>query len=263
MSGGASSSSDRGAALAAWLALTAPGALVTCAVITLALVGAHRYMPWIVISPAVRQAAVALLIVHVVVTIAVVLWPGRWWTAFLFLGLLAADALLCGMLVGAEGRGPAALLAFGVLVISLEVGGWLGAALSVVAVSSGAVAAIWWGIGCPLVLPAALSFPTALAVETSFAGGAMLSAPVASFPTTLSVETSIVGVPGVTFPTGLSVETWMAGMPAFASPGELFIPVLSVVLAALCLGLTTSMWRVRRARTAVAASIVSAARVLP
>jgi uncharacterized membrane protein YhhN len=96
-----------------------------------------------------------------------------------------------------------------------------------------------------VLLPTPLSFPTIMQVETSFAGGPAMTVPVASFPATLSVE------------------TWIAGLPAFATAAELFVPTLALVLVALCLGSSTTMWRVRRARTAVAASIVAAARVSP
>ena len=243
---GAGNVSGRGEAIAAWLTLTAPGALVTCAIIMLALLGAPRLTPLVIVSPAVRHVAATLLLLHVALTGVLALKPGQRLVALLFLGLLAADALLCGMLFRASHEGLAPLLACAVLVISLEAGGWPAAAMTVVATGAGAIAAAWWGIHAALFVPAAVSFPTTLAVETSFAGGAVVAAATA---------------PALTFPTTLSVETWMGGTPALAAPEELFIPTLALVLAALCLGLTTSLWRVRKARTVVAASIVAAARV--
>ena len=129
--------------------------------------------------------------------------------------------------------------------MSLEAGGWLAATASVVAASIGAIAAVWWGLGTTVLVPTPYRFRRCWRSKPSFAGGAAITSPVAAFPTTLSVE------------------TWIGGLPAFATAEEVFVPTLAVVLVALCLGLTTTMWRVRRARTAVAASIVAAARVLP
>ena len=237
--------SDWRQAVAAWLTLTAPGALVTCAIITFALLLVNELTPLVVVAPAVRRVAAAVLLMHSAMTLMLVLLPGRWLLALCFLGLLASDALLCGLLLSGDTRGPGPLLASAVVITSLEVGGWLAAAISVAATALGAATAAWWGIGGAALLHAAVSFPTTLSIETSFAGHAVTAVQDPSFRTTLSVE------------------TWIAGMPAFASAEELFVPMLVAVLAALCLGLATSLWRVRRARTAVAASIVAAARLTP
>jgi hypothetical protein len=260
--------SGRREAVAAWLTLTAPGALVTCAVMTVALIAVPQLTPWVSVGAGVRRVAAVLLLIHAAVTLAIVLKPGHWPLALLFLGLLALDALLGGLLIGAQPHAAAALIAVAVLVISLEVGGWLAASLSVVATGVGAAAAVWWEIGSGLLLQAAVSFPTMLAVETSFAGRAALAAPAAAVPTVLTVETLVAGVPAVDSPamplgTVLSVETRYADAPAFASAEEVFVAALAIALVALCLGLGTSVWRVRRARSAVAASIVAAARVAP
>jgi len=237
--------SARRAALAAWLGLTAPGALVTCAVIVLAVLVANLCTPVVVVTPAARQACVVLLFCHVAMTLALALRPGRWVPAVLFQGLLGADALFCGLTIDTTWHGPAPLFVLAVLVMSLATGGRLTFATSTIAASVGVIVAVWRGIGTTMLTPTPLSFPTRMAVETSFAGAPATSIPVASLPTTLSVE------------------TWIAGQPAFATTEELFVPTLALVLVALCLGLTTTMWRVRRARTAVAAAIVAAARVSP
>jgi hypothetical protein len=241
MSPGGTDGRLRREAVAAWLALTAPGALVTCATITLALVLVPVITPLVVVSPAVRYGAGGLLLLHAAVTGILVLTPSQW-MALLFLALLAADALLCGALLSAQWHGPAPLFAFAVVVISLEVGGWVAAAICVVGTAVGVVAATWSGIASMVLVPAAMSFPTTLAVETSFGG-------------------SVVAGATTSQPTALSVETWIGGMPAFASWEELLVPTLTLVLAALYLGLATSLWRVRKARSAVAASIMAAARV--
>jgi hypothetical protein len=261
MSADARRTGSRRDAVAAWLALTAPGALVTCAIISLALLLIPELTPRVIVPPAVRYAAAGLLLVHAALTGVLVLKPGQWLVALLFLFLLATDAGLCGVLLNGPEHRLALLVAVAVLVMSLEVGGWLAAALTVAATAVGTGVAAVWGISSALVVPIAVAFPTTLAVETSFAGHAVVAAPAVSFATRLSVDTSRAGVPALTFPTVLSVETWVAGGPAFASPEGLFIPGLALVLVALCLGLATSLWRVRKARTAVAASIVAAARV--
>lgn len=233
----------RRAAGAAWVALTAPGALVSCATLTLALLVVPRVTPLVVVAPVAQHVAALLLLLHAAVTGVLVLRPGGS-LALLFVALLVADAVLCGVLLGAQRHGPASLLTCAVLVISLEVGGGGAAAVCAIAAAVAALAAAGWGSDAAVFVPAAMSFPTTLAVETSFAG-AVVVAPVTSLPTTLSVE------------------TWMGGVPAFASWEELFVPTLALVLAALCLGLATSAWCVRKARTAVAASIVATARVTP
>ncbi len=253
-------------AVAAWLALTAPGALLTCAVISGAVAMAPHLAPWVAVPEDVGRAAALLLVIHAAVTLAIVLKPGRWRLALLFLGLLAVDAVLGGLLVGAQPHGAAAGIAVAVLVMSFKVGGWLAASVSVVATGIGVAAAVWWGIGHGLLLQAAISCPTTLAVETSFPGSTVIAARAAAAPTALSVETFVGGAPArrssvVSFPTVLSVDTQFAGAPAFASAEEVFVPALTVVLIALCLGLGASVWRVRRARSAVAAAIVAAARV--
>jgi hypothetical protein len=217
--------------------------LVTCAVIVLAGLTAHLYTPVIVVAPAVRHWSAALLCLHCMVTAALARWPDRWALAVVFRGLLAVDALLCGLVMDVDSHGPAPLLVVAVLVVSLEAAGWMAAATSMLAASVGAGAAVWWGVGTTLLLPTPLSFPTRLAVEVALAGDPAMHLWIAPFPTTLSVE------------------TWIAGLPAFAGPAELFEPTLALVLLALCLGLTTMMWRVRKARSAVARAMASAARV--
>lgn len=226
---------------AAWLAVTAPGALVTCGIITLALLLVPVITPLVVVSPAVRYGAAALLVLHGAVIGILALTRGQR-MALLFVALLAADALVCGALLGVQWHGPAPLFACAVVVISLAVGGWLGAAVCIVATAVGVVAATWSGIAGTVLAPAAMSFPTTLEVETSFGGAAVAG-------------------PATSQSTALSVETWIGGMPAFASWEELLVPTLVLVLGALYLGLATSLWRVRKARSAVAASIVAAARV--
>jgi hypothetical protein len=248
-------------AAAAWLALTAPGALVTCAIVTLALLVVPTLTPLVVVPRGVQLGAAGLLLAHAGVTVLLDLRPGRTWEAVVFLSLLGLEALLCGMLLAGPQDGLTPLLACAILVMSLEVGGWLTAGLSVAASVLGALAATWWGISVALVMPVAASLPTTLAVETSFAGAAVIMAPPVAFSSAINVNAAPAAAPAATFSTQLSVETWMAGGPAFASPQELFVPALALVLVALCLGLATSTWRVRRARAAVAASIVAAARV--
>jgi len=241
MSPGTPDGRVRREAVAAWLALTAPGALVTCAAITLALVLVPVFTPLVVVSPAVRYGAAALLLLHGAVVGLLVRAPGQS-MALLFLTLLTTDGLLCGGLLHAQWHGPASLVALAVFVISVDVGGWVAAAISAVATAVGVFAAAWSGIQITVLAGVAMSFPTTLSVETSF-GGAVVAGPAPSRST------------------ALSVETWMGGVPAFASWEELFVPTLVLVLAALYLGLATSLRRVRKARSAVAASIVAAARV--
>lgn len=245
MNGNTQRRSDRRKAVAAWCALTAPGVLITCAILTVTLLVVTRVTPLVAVPRAVRNVAATLLVLHAAVTFLLWLKPASWSVAVLFLGVLATDGLLCGVLLGANHAGPAPLLAVAVLVMSLEVGGWRAAVSGVVACAVGAGAAVWWGVATTLFLATGSPFATTLAIETSFAGTVVNAPPVTAYPTLLSVETSF------------------GGVPAFATSEELFVPALALVIAALCLGLAMSVWRVRRVRTAVAAAIVAAARVTP
>src|SRR5438876_11643433 len=103
---------------AAWLALTAPGLLVSRSCITLALIGAPLLTPFVYVDAVVRGTAAALLLAHVITTGLALQYPGTWSSAALY-GLLAADALLCGALLGAHRPLVGAGLPLAVLILAM------------------------------------------------------------------------------------------------------------------------------------------------
>lgn len=255
------------AAFAAWLALTAPGALVTHVILLGALVAVPWFTPLVRVSLVARSAAAVLCGLQLAGTVLLLRQArSRVWSLFV-LGLLGVEGLLCGWLITAEPYRLGLLLAVAVLVTSLEVGGGSAALLGLVAVGIGAGVGQWWGSAAGLLLPTTMHFPTTLSVDTTFAGTPVLTGPAWSFPTTLSVETVLnraaAAGSSMSFATTLDVETMFGGRPAMLLGDELVLPLAALVLLALSGGMAVTLWRLRKVRIAVAASIVAAARVAP
>jgi hypothetical protein len=244
---------------AAWLALTAPGLLVSRSCITLALLCAPLLTPIVYVEGTVRRAAAALLLAHLVTTGLALQYPGRSSSVALY-ALLGLDALLCGALLGVHGTllwagVPLALL---VLALGLEAAGPAAVVGCTLALALGAAASPWFGITRPLVFAPAVVFPTFLSVESSYAGAPVIATDAVSFPTVLSVEPTFGGAPAAAgseyaVPTVLTPETEFAGVSAVGSSTPLVVPAVLLVLGAITVGCAVSLWRVRRV-AAVASS---------
>lgn len=230
-------------AVASWLVLTAPGILLALLLLALAVVATPWITSFVLVAPGVRAAAAALLLAHGGAII-LVLRRGRLWpAAAAFLTVLALDGFCAGLLLGADLQlgSPAVSICLALLAMSLMAGGWRVGLGSGLAVCAGIETAMYRGLG-PLVLSPVMSVPTTLSVETSFANAPAVMPP--SFLTTLSVETLYGGSP----------------VAAFSSSVPLFMPVLAIMLLAICLGAGLNLLRARKARAAVAATIVAAHR---
>jgi hypothetical protein len=127
--------------------------------------------------------------------------------------------------------------------VSLCGGGWRTALTAVLASVAGVTLGLWHHFTGPLLACPAFSFPTILSIETAFAG--------------VSPIVPVV----VSFPGALSVETFLAGVPFQASTAPLFMPALTIVLAALVVGLGANMLWVRKAKADVIELIVAAGRL--
>lgn len=266
MNPGVSNHDIAGDGTAAWLTLTAPGLLLTCGIVALALSIAPALTTAVFVAPVVRTAAVVLLLLHVVSTVLMV-WRSRRWPKAILLGLLGIDALLCGVLAGAERQllGPAVALVVAGLAVSLAAGGGRALLCGAVVAGIGAGMAILSGTPAPVAFLPRLAFHTALSVEAGFAGVPAVDPTLPSFATTLRVETSFAGASAidaavVSLPTRLSVETAFGVVPARAWSLPLFMPALAVTLVAVCIGAAASLLRLRTARSAVAAAMVAAGR---
>jgi hypothetical protein len=236
---------------ATWLAAVAPGIFLTCSLVLLALILAPWVISAVYVAAAARAVAAGMLLVHIAATVLTLSRSGLRSVALL-LALLAADALLAGTVIAADTSllGPGAAIALLVLMLGFEAAGWMGALGGVAFVAIG-IGGASFTAGGPLLLMSHWSFPTALSVETSFAGvsAGPTAAPV--FPTALSVETFFAGVPVARapadgFPTALMIETSFAGAPTSGSSGALFVPALGIVLTALCVGGAVNLLRLRR-----------------
>jgi hypothetical protein len=234
----------RHAAVASWLALTAPGFLFAQATLALVLVLTPWLTAFVYVAPSVQVVAAALLLVHCVSAVAMTANPRHWPLTVVAFMLLVLDAVLCGFLIAgsAHPRGAAAPVAIVALVVSLGAGGWLAALVSMMGTVVGVAVGAWMHIAAPLLACPALSFSTRLSIETSYAG----------VPAT---------VPTVSFPSTLSIETLLAGVPFEASTTPLFMPALTIALAAVCVGLGVNLVRVGKAKAGVMELIVAAGRL--
>jgi hypothetical protein len=230
-------------AVASWLVLTAPGILLPLLLLALAVVATPWITSFVLVAPGVRATAAALLLAHGGVIILVLRRGRQWPAAAAFLTVLALDGFCAGMLLGADLQlgSPAVSICLALLAMSLMAGGWRVGLGSVLAVCAGIETAMYRGLE-PLVLSPVMSVPTTLSVETSFANAPAVMPP--SFLTTLSVETLYGGSP----------------VAAFSSSAPLFMPVLAIMLLAICLSAGLNLLRARKAGAAVAATIVAAHR---
>jgi hypothetical protein len=256
---------ERREALASWLALTAPGMLLTAGSITLPMVAAPWLLASVFVAPSVRTIGAALLVAQCLIAILVMTQDDRWPAAMALLSLLAVDAVGAGVLLGVDRQvqSPAVAVALGVVAMSAMGGGWPALA-STAAIGAGAAVAVVVHISGPWLISPTLWLATSLSVETSYANGSAISAVASSFPTTLSVESSFAGTPVLqaagSFSTLLSVEPYIGGLPAINGSARLLVPALAVVLLGICLGTGVSVLRARKARMAVAAAIIATRR---
>jgi len=253
-------------AIAAWVALTAPGLLLTRAIATLALIIAPSVVPSVSVAASLRAGSLALLGAYLVCTLLLLRWPQRWSLALAFFSVLLIDAHACGILIGADPQFPGAALPLAgvVLALNLAAGGWSMAALSGAAVAIGCAAASWCGLTVPLIRSGVPVLSTVLSLDLSFAGAPAFVESALLFAARSNLETFVAGAPALEngpplFSTALSVETIFAGVPALARSLDLFLPALAVALVALCAGIALNLLRTSRARAAVATEIMSTA----
>jgi hypothetical protein len=215
-----------------WYALTAPGMLLTRSIVALALIVTPWLTALVYVAPVARNAAAGLLLLHVCGTRFLVRHRQRAAATLVFGGVLMADALCAGVLLGADLRlrGPATPIALVVVAMSFGVQEWSGALLCTAVTGAAAAATAWSDRIGPLIAWTQPSFSPSLSVESFFAG-----APVSVAP----------GLPTV-----LSVETLFAGVPAIDRSAPLYMPALAIALFALCVGSGASLLRVRRALAA-------------
>jgi hypothetical protein len=205
--------------------------------------------PWlssaVQVAPSVRATAASLLLAHGVAAVLVLTRGRQWFATASVLALLGVDALGAGLLFGADvqATSPAISLCLAVLLLSSLAGGWLAGLVSTLAAAVGVAVATYGGFA-PLLLSAAVWFPTTLSVETSFANVRALAVVARSVPTMLSIETFYRGSP----------------ILSVGSSAPLFIPVLAMTLVAICIGAGANLLWARKARGAVAAEVDAAHR---
>jgi hypothetical protein len=239
MSSGAGAESLEG--LVSWVAVAAPGALLTCSLLAITLIAA----PWLTrlahVAPVVRLLALALLPVHLA-TAVLVLQRGKLWPPMLALALLVLDAFGAGILLGADFqlRSPALAIVFVVLLMNLMAGGWLAALDGAIAIGFGTSGAMLAG-----------------------ASGLVAQSPTVWLPkTVLDPELVFAGVPALglsapPLPTTLHVEPYFAGVSAVTSTSQLFIPACAIALFAVCMGTGVTLLRARKARAAIAVASIA------
>jgi len=260
---------DAAAALGAWLGVTAPGMLITRGLVLGGMIVIPRWTSSVYVAPRTQLIAAVLLALHA--TGAVLLMRNAVSLRLrVVVGIAgcAADAVACGLIIGADGqlRGPGGALAAVVVGLNVAARGWRGLVLSALALTAGAATAIQGSISPVVAAVPRLSFATILSVDIAYYGAPAVRAASMPTTTTLSVETAFPGAPRqsaepASFPTTLSVETALGGSAAPANVrSALFLPVLAGGMAALCVGAACNLMRVRRTRTAVAAQMLAASR---
>jgi hypothetical protein len=241
-----------------WLALTAPGMLLSGAVLALTLMVAPRFAMFVYVAPAVRRAAGLLLLAQVLTTVLLLWRPARPWLEGAVSRLLLLEAFACGVVVGADSGlfRPGVPIALVVLAMGFEASGWAGFVHGSVGTAAGAVVAPWCGVAAPMLLVRGPSFPTALSIDTVFAG-MRLPTGIPGLLARLAVD-PFSGKPhfGDTlgpFSTTLSVETFFGTVPVGDS-AALFVPALVLASVALWAGIALNLRRVRTTRVAHPAS---------
>lgn len=265
----ASEGPQRREAAAAWLALTAPGSVLARCLFTLALLILPTVSAMFYVATAIRIAAGMLLLVQISTTVVVVRRPAYWPAALAWLVGLLADAVLCGILIGADPQwsGPGVALVPIILAISFAAQGGGAMLRACAALGLGAAIAFASGMGPSVLLLSSVppAQRTVLSVETHFVGHHATGAPREAFTSQLSVETSFAGrsvqwsVPPA-FPISLEVETSFAGVPVFGSSAALFLPVLAVFFVALCVGTFINLLRIGKSRDSLIAEMMRAGR---
>jgi hypothetical protein len=242
---------DTGAARrygAAWLAHRSAGMLRTRVAILLGLALAPWLTTAIYVEPVVRGVAVLLTILHAACALYLQTVPDDRRARSVARSEVAADALGCGILLGATGSiwGAALPLAVVALVLAREAGGsrlLLGASVVMLA-CAGATA--WRGVGTTLVMAPRLVIPTMLGIETSFGNGRPAASISAPLPTLLDVDETFAGEAAtpaapVAFASTLRVDTTFRGVSAFQEPERLFVPALGLATFAICIGSGASL----------------------
>ncbi len=237
---------DRHRALAAWVALTAPGILLTQTILAATLVA----VPWITasvyVAPAVSGAAVALLLAEYVSAVFLYRAGVRVLAAAAFVALLGVEAVGAGVLLGVDlqPRSPALAIAVAVVAMSWMAGGPMGTVGAAIGVAAGLAGAARTPMLEPLLTSGSMGFSPTLNVQSWLATVPALATTTVSFPTTLSVETFYAGTPVLV-----------------GSSTPLLLPALALSLLAVFLGGGVNVLRGRKAAAAVAAAMVAAHRI--
>jgi hypothetical protein len=235
---------DRRNAAAAWVGVMAPGILLAQALGVLALIAAPWLTMAVYVVPAVKLIAAALLLMQAV-TCAFVLWGGGRAAVVAFMAVLMVEALGAGLLLGEDLQpwSPTTAICLAIVVMSVMAGSGLGGLASVLAIAVGVGLAMHPGPAGPLLRSAMLVLGAALGVDTSIANAPPLATTAVSFPTMLSVEASYAGSPVVV-----------------GASAPLFLPALAIALLVVLIGGGLNMLRARKAAAAVAVAIVAAHR---
>jgi hypothetical protein len=251
-------SDSTGARVASWLALTAPGVLLSWGLVLLALIVVPLLTPLVYAEAAVRWGAALLLLAHIVSAVLMLRRPGGA-VATIWCALLATEAVLCGVVMSAQPqlRGLGVPVGVVALAVGTEAGGWLGVMLCAWAVAVGAAVGVWLDVGTPLVFVPAPVFSSVLSVETRFGewalgqwtgGSDVTSGPMAVSAARLLADVLATAGSEAAFPSQLTVETSFAGASGMHATGPLFVPALALALVAVGAGAAVNLVRARGVR---------------
>ncbi len=237
---------DRQQALAAWVALTAPGILLTQAIVVAALITTPWLTASVYVAPGVCVSAGALLLAECASAALLCRMKLQKLAAVAFVGVLGLEAAGAGVLLGVDLqlRSPALAIAVVVAAMSWMASGPTGAIGAAVGVAAGLAAATRTSLVEPLLTSGSMGFSPTLDVQGWFATVPPLATTTVSFPTTLSVETFYGGAPVLV-----------------GSSTPLLLPALAISLVAVFLGGGVNVLRGRKAAAAVAAAMVAAHRM--
>jgi hypothetical protein len=231
----------------AGLAQRMPGMLRSRFIVLTALIVAPWLTPLVYVETTVRIVAGALLGLHLLVALYVMRRPESRWSRRLAAVAVLADAVGCGVLLGAAVHvyGAGVPLAAVVLVMAFETGGWRLVRPAFAAVLCTAAATLWKGLGTPLILSPAFLFVSTLNVETRFAGAPAVAVKHPTLATILTVERAfggeLVESETLAFPTSLRVDTSFDGLPGVLTEDAVFVPALGLAILAICVGSGASL----------------------